>query len=55
MTFKGAKVTSIQAGAFKGIDKQARVNLPKKMSKKQKNALKKRIKSAGIGKKAVIK
>ncbi len=55
VTFKGAKVTSIQAGAFKGIDKQARVNLPKKMSKKQKNALKKRIKSAGIGKKAVIK
>ena len=32
-----------------------KVNLPKKMSKKQKNSMKKKLKAAGVSKKATFK
>ena len=55
LTFKGKKAPSFKAKAFKGTNAKMKVNLPKKMSKKQKNSMKKKLKAAGVSKKATFK
>ena len=55
ITFKGTKAPKIGSKAFKGIKAKAKVYVPKKMSTKQLNTLKKRMKSAGAGTKLVYK
>lgn len=55
LTFKGKKAPSFKAKAFKGTNAKIKVNLPKKMSKKQKNSMKKKLKAAGVSKKATFK
>ena len=54
ITFKGKKAPAFKSGAFKGTNAKAVVKLAKKMSKKDKNKMKTRLKKAGISKKAKI-
>lgn len=53
--FKGMKAPKTGGQAFKGIKASCKVYAPKKMKVKQFNTLKKRMKRAGAGKKAVYK
>lgn len=55
ITFKGKKAPKIAKPAFKGIQAKCRITVPKKMAGKQFNKLKKNMKKAGVGKKAVYK
>lgn len=55
ITFKSAKAPKIKSQAFKGIKSTCKVKVSKKMSKKQLNILKSRMKSAGAGKKLKYK
>ncbi len=54
ITFKGKKAPAFKSGAFKGTNAKVVVKLAKKMSKKDKNKMKTRLKKAGISKKAKI-
>ena len=55
ITFKSTKAPKIGSKAFRGIKAKAKISVPKKMSAKQLNTLKKRMKSAGAGTKLVYK
>ena len=55
LTFKGTAVKKIQTGAFKNTAKKIRVTLPKKLTAKKRNSMKKILKKAGISKSAVVK
>ena len=55
VTFKGTKAVKVGSKAFKGTSAKMKVVIPKKMSKKTLNTLKKNLKKAGISKKAVYK
>lgn len=55
LTLKGNKITSIKSCAFKNTYAKIRVKLTEKMSRQKKDALKKKLKKAGISKKAVFK
>jgi len=55
ITFKGKKAPKIGKKAFKGISAKSRIQVPKKMAAKQLKTLKKRMKTAGVGRKAVYK
>lgn len=55
ITFKGKKAPKIGKRAFKGIAAKCKVTAPKKIPAKQFNKLKKAMKRAGVGKKAVYK
>lgn len=55
ITFKGKKAPKIGKQAFKGIQTKCRIAVPKKMAKKQLLNLKKRMKKAGVGSRAVYK
>ena len=55
VTFKGTKAVKVGSKAFKGTSAKMKVVIPKKMSKKTRNTLKKNLKKAGISKKTVYK
>ena len=55
ITFKGTKAPKIGKKAFKGISAKCKIQVPKKMTAKQLKTLKKRMKTAGAGSKAVYK
>ena len=55
VTFKGTKAVKVGSKAFKGTSAKMKVVIPKKMSKKTLNTLKRNLKKAGISKKAVYK
>lgn len=55
VTFKGKNAPKIGRKAFKGIAAKSRIIVPKKMTVKQLKLLKKRMKAAGAGSKAVYK
>lgn len=55
ITFKGKKAPKIGKKAFKGITAKSKIIVPKKIAAKQLKALKKRMKAAGAGSKAVYK
>ena len=55
VTFKGTKSVKVGSKAFKGTSAKMKVVIPKKMSKKTRNTLKKNLKKAGISKKTVYK
>lgn len=55
VTFKGTKAVKVGSKAFKGTSAKMKVVIPKKMSKKTLNTLKKNLKKAGISKKTVYK
>ena len=55
VTFKGTKAVKVGSKAFKGTSAKMKVVIPKKMSKKTRNTLKRNLKKAGISKKTVYK
>ena len=55
VTFKGTKAVKVGSKAFKGTSAKMKVVIPKKMSKKTLNTLKRNLKKAGISKKTVYK
>lgn len=55
VTFKAKKAPKIAKQAFKGVKANVKINYPKKMAAKEVKKLKKAMKSAGVGKKAVYK
>ena len=55
VTFKGTKAVKVGSKAFKGTSSKMKVVIPKKMSKKTLNTLKRNLKKAGISKKTVYK
>lgn len=55
ITFMSKKAPQIKGKAFSGIKKTCKITVPKKMTKKNLAQLKKRMKTAGAGKKAVYK
>ena len=52
---KGTKIKTIQVKAFKGVSKNVKVKMPKKLNKKNKKQLQKKLIRAGISKKAKFK
>ena len=55
VTLKGTKAVKVGSKAFKGTSAKMKVVIPKKMSKKTLNTLKRNLKKAGISKKTVYK
>lgn len=55
VTLKGKKIASIKAGAFYNTHARLKISLPKQMKDRQKQTLKKKLKRAGAGKKAVVR
>lgn len=55
VTFKGTKVTSVKEKAFKNTSAKMKIAVPKGLKKAKRQALLRKLKAAGISKKAAIK